>query len=185
MTAYFWKNRIQNNFQASEEGNDKIWGQSWVFIIIISSTLKLQTQRCLYAPLLSTWTLRKSWYIYTVGRAASYQTILCLSLICLFRESLSCCYLRVFPGGSDGKASGYNAGDPGLIPGSGRSSGEGNGNPLQYSCLKIPWMEEPGRLQSMGSKRFRHDWVTSLHFGQPREAWTEAASLAEADLPWS
>ena len=41
-----------------------------------------------------------------------------------------------FPGSSDGKASAYNAGDPGLIPGSGRSLGEGNGNPLQYSCLE-------------------------------------------------
>ena len=41
-----------------------------------------------------------------------------------------------FPGGSDGKAFAYNAGDPGLIPGLGRSSGEGNGNPLQYSCLE-------------------------------------------------
>ena len=39
-----------------------------------------------------------------------------------------------FPGGSDGKASVCNAGDPGLIPGSGRSTGEGNGYPLQYSC---------------------------------------------------
>ena len=43
-----------------------------------------------------------------------------------------------FPGGSDSKASAYNAGDPGLIPGLGRSSGEGNGNPLQYSCLESP-----------------------------------------------
>ena len=44
--------------------------------------------------------------------------------------------LRVdFPGGSDGKASAYNVGDPGLIPGLGRSHGEGNDNPLQYSCL--------------------------------------------------
>ena len=43
-----------------------------------------------------------------------------------------------FPGGSDGKASVYNAGDPGSIPGSGRSSGEGNGNPLQYYCLENP-----------------------------------------------
>ena len=41
-----------------------------------------------------------------------------------------------FPGVSDGKASAYNAGDPGSIPGLGRSSGEGNGNPLQYSCLE-------------------------------------------------
>ena len=43
-----------------------------------------------------------------------------------------------FPGGSDGKASACNAGDPGSIPGSGRHSGEGNGNPLQYSCLENP-----------------------------------------------
>ena len=41
-----------------------------------------------------------------------------------------------FPGGSDGKASAYNVGDPGSIPWSGRSPGEGNGNPLQYSCLE-------------------------------------------------
>ena len=41
-----------------------------------------------------------------------------------------------FPGGSDGKASACNVGDLGLIPGSGRSPGEGNGNPLQYSCLE-------------------------------------------------
>ena len=41
----------------------------------------------------------------------------------------------VFPGGSDGKESAYNARDLGSIPGSGRSPGEGNGNPLQYSCL--------------------------------------------------
>ena len=43
-----------------------------------------------------------------------------------------------FPGGSDGKASAYNAGDPGSIPGLGRSPGERNGNPLQYSCLENP-----------------------------------------------
>ena len=39
---------------------------------------------------------------------------------------------------ADSKESACNAGDPGLIPGSGRSSGEGNGNPLQYSCLENP-----------------------------------------------
>ena len=42
------------------------------------------------------------------------------------------------PGGSDGKASAYNAGDPDSIPGCGRSPGEGNGNPLQYFCLGNP-----------------------------------------------
>ena len=43
-----------------------------------------------------------------------------------------------FPGGSDSKASAYNAGDPGSILGLGRSPGEGNGNPLQYYCLENP-----------------------------------------------
>ena len=47
-------------------------------------------------------------------------------------------YLIGFPGGSDGKASVCNAGDPGSIPGLGRSPGEGNGKPLQYSCLENP-----------------------------------------------
>ena len=57
-------------------------------------------------------------------------------------------FIHSFPGGSDGKESACNAGDPGLIPGSGRSPGEGNGNPLQYSCLEN-LIEEPGRLWSM------------------------------------
>ena len=54
-----------------------------------------------------------------------------------------CIYSRVtpfwgFPGSSDGKVSAYNLGGPGSIPGSGRSPGEGNGNPLQYSCPENP-----------------------------------------------
>ena len=47
-------------------------------------------------------------------------------------------YSQSFPGGSDGKESACNAGDLGLIPGLGRSPGEGNGNPLQYYCLENP-----------------------------------------------
>ena len=43
-----------------------------------------------------------------------------------------------FPGSSDGKVSACTVGDPGSIPGSGRSPGEGNGNSLQYSCLENP-----------------------------------------------
>jgi len=43
-----------------------------------------------------------------------------------------------FPGGSEVKPSAWNEGDPGSIPGWGRSPGEGNGNPLQYSCLENP-----------------------------------------------
>jgi len=57
-----------------------------------------------------------------------------------------------FPHSSGGKESTFNAGNPGLIPGSGRSPGEGNGKPLQSSCLENPMTEELGRLQSMGSQ---------------------------------
>ena len=42
------------------------------------------------------------------------------------------------------------------------AGGEGNGTPLQYSCLENPWTEEPGRLQSMGSLRVGHNRATSL-----------------------
>ena len=47
-------------------------------------------------------------------------------------------FITDFPGGSDSKASAYNVGDPGSNRVSGRSPGEGNGNPLQYSCLENP-----------------------------------------------
>ena len=49
--------------------------------------------------------------------------------------------IGTYPGGSDGKASAYNVGDPGSIPGLGRSPEEGNHNPLQYSCLENPMDE--------------------------------------------
>ena len=56
-----------------------------------------------------------------------------------------------------------NAGDlrdVDLIPGSGRSPGGGHGNPLQCSCLRILWTEEPGGLRSMGLQRVGHKEVT-------------------------
>ena len=66
-----------------------------------------------------------------------------------------------FPGGSVVKNLPANAGDVGLIPGSGRSFGEGNGNPLQYSCLGNPM--DRGSLWALvhrGHKRVGHDLVT-------------------------
>ena len=62
-----------------------------------------------------------------------------------------------FPGGSDGKASACNAGDGGLIPG--REDPLEKEMAIHSSTLawKIPWTEEPDRLQSMGSQRVRHD----------------------------
>ena len=71
---------------------------------------------------------------------------------------------RGFPDSSAGKESVWHAGDPGSTPGSGRSPGDGNGNPLQPSILawRIPWSEKPGQLQSMRSQRVSHDWGTNI-----------------------
>ena len=65
----------------------------------------------------------------------------CGDLIWLMAETPSRVYTNLpkdFPGGLDGKVSAYNVGDPGSIPGLGRSPGEGKGNPLQYACLENP-----------------------------------------------
>ena len=62
-----------------------------------------------------------------------------------------------FLGGSDSKETAHNVGNQGSIPGSGRSLGEGYGNLIQYSCLKFPLTEGPGRLQSMESQRIGHN----------------------------
>ena len=61
-----------------------------------------------------------------------------------------------------GKESVCNARDPGLIPEVGRSLGEGNGNPLQYSCLGNPM--DRGDWQATYSLLGRHDWATDTHF---------------------
>ena len=62
-------------------------------------------------------------------------------------------YNMGFPGGSEVKASACNEGDLGSVPRLGRSPGEGNANPLQYSCLENPMDEEPGGLLSTGLQR--------------------------------
>ena len=64
-------------------------------------------------------------------------------------------YASLVAGGSVIKNPPASAGDVGSIPGSGRSPGEGNDIPLQYSCLDYPWTEEPGGLQSMESQKSR------------------------------
>ena len=114
------------------------------------------------------------WYqMDPIGSHGSSNNILWLSLLAF----LTACYCTLdhsltsycFPGGSAGEESTYNAGDLGSIPGLGRSPGEGNGYPLQYSGL-----ENSMDYKSIGSQRVRHDWVTftgslldhKLHMGR-------------------
>ena len=88
----------------------EVWsGAPWAWLVSLSSHLQIKIV----------------WFFKTSGPA---EIELRLQLGCVF----------YFPGSSDGKVSVCNAGDPGSIPGSGRSPGGGNGNPLQYSCLERP-----------------------------------------------
>ena len=70
-----------------------------------------------------------------------------------------------FPGGSEVKASAYNTGDLGSIPGLGRSPGEGNGNPFQYSCLENPmdrgawWATVHGVAKSWTQLKLLHKYA--------------------------
>ena len=75
------------------------------------------------------------------------------------------CYIYMIPGGSDGKASAYNVRDPSLIPGSGRSPGEGNGNPFQYSCLENP--------------TDRRVWSAIVHGVTKSQTWLKWLSTAD------
>ena len=69
-------------------------------------------------------------------------------------------YSKGFPSGTDGKESACNAGDLSSILGMGRSPGEGNDNPLQYSCLENSMGREVWQAIVQGSQRVRHDWMT-------------------------
>ena len=101
--------------------------------------------------------LRFIWYQHPLPhRTPGNRPYFCsLSLTCHMISSIS--YDMGFRGGSEGKASAYDAGDPGSIPGQGRSPGEENGNPLQYSCLKNPMDRGACGLQSTGWQRVRHE----------------------------
>ena len=92
-----------------------------------------------------------------------------MPVVLLLRDSrlgVMFCKVLGFPGGSDGKAATCNAGDPGSIPGSGRSPGEGNGTPLQYPYLENPMDREAWWATVHGVEKSwtRLSNFTSLHF---------------------
>ena len=92
-----------------------------------------------------------------------------------------------FPGGSDGKESTCNAGDPGSIPGSGRSPGEGNGNPLQYSCLENPmdrgaWW---ATVHGVAKSETRLSNRASKYYGYSKRGNQEKKNHVQKYRPWS
>ena len=83
------------------------------------------------------------------------------------------------PGGSDSKVSPYNAGDLGSISGWGRSSGEGNGNPLEYSCLENP-MGGAGQATVLGVAE--SDMTERLHFTSLHSAYSYKSDLTKMQI---
>ena len=116
----------------------------------------------------SRWVITPSW-LSGLWRSFLYSSFVILSIKDLNWHPFetyyySSVFLMGFSGSSDGKASAYNVGDSGLIPGSGRSPGEGNDHPLQYSCLKNPMDRGAWWLQSMGSQE---SWTQLRLQGDP------------------
>ena len=89
----------------------------------------------------------------------------CIANLVLNFEKLKAFPLSMgFPNSSVAKESACNVGDPGSNPGWGRSPGEGNANPLQYSCLENSMDRRPGRPHSLGSQRVRYNYATNFPF---------------------
>ena len=103
------------------------------------------------------------WAFIEGGTSLHFETIV---LLAFHLEQLTYYFLD-FPAGSDGKAPVYNAGDQGSIPGSGRSPGERNGNPLQYYCLENPMGRGAWRATVHGVAKSRtqlSDFTFTFHF---------------------
>ena len=81
----------------------------------------------------------------------------CHCLLLQFRH-----YCNYFAGGSDGQESACSAGDPGSVLGLGRSPEKGMATDSGILAWRIPWMEEPGGLQSMWSQSVEHGWATNI-----------------------
>ena len=107
-------------------------GELWPLAPLLAYITPGSLQRCSLGP-------DPHFVLLTVAlNLFSLRSSSCHSINSAFFEGLLSSVVRDFPGGSDGKASAYNAGYLGSIPGSGRSSGEGTDSPLQYSCLGNP-----------------------------------------------
>ena len=109
-----WTQQLDNNLDLT------LWGSWWLHALCLS------------------------WILGSKGEDYARNSCLPISILSFFLTEIDCSSLRQgfclkgFPGGSDGKESTCNVGDPGLIPGSRKIPGGGRGNPLQYSCLKNP-----------------------------------------------
>ena len=125
------------------------------------------------------WWIKSVWYIYTLECGSAWkepQHAICSNMDATGDH-------QDFPGGSDSKASVYNVGEPGSIPGLGRSPGEGNGNLLQHSCLENP-MDRGACWATVHGGRKESDMTEWLRF-RFRDDHTEwNKSIRERQIPY-
>ena len=128
---------------------------------------------------LTTLSLLTSWASSSFSIFRCY-TVIRLSLI------LSFSHLIYFPSSSNGKESACNAGDPGSIPGSGRSPGEGNGNPLQYSCLENPVDRGAWRatVHGMAKSQTQLKWLSTNAQGVSPGYWESTRAAYNPGAVW-
>ena len=114
----------------------------WLDLLSVQGTLKSLLQH----HSSKAWILRHSAFFtvqlshpyMTTGKTIALTRQTSVSKVMSLLFNMLSRLVHSFPGGSEGKVSACNAGDPGSIPGLGRSPGERKGNPLQYSCLENP-----------------------------------------------
>ena len=154
---------------------------SWNYLINTHTAeihLEMASKECLLAP------SKLPLFLYML---CWYRTVPDLQQVSLFNGTFNnwafCWFYSPSPStlglacSSEGKESACKAGHPGSIPGSGRSFGEGNGNPLQIVAWRIPWTEEPGGPQSMGSWRVGHNWATNTTATPPSQVWPDPSQM--------
>ena len=142
-----------------------MWRADWKIICGFLTACKAAGRVCVGIPTLLPLCSRVNCSLSLAWWDPKKRILPCRVRLLIYRncEIINRCFCKPLnPGGSEGKPSACNAGDLGSITGLGRSPGEAEGNPLQCSSWRIPWTEEPGGLQSMGSLRVGHDWATSL-----------------------
>ena len=124
-----------------------------------------------------------SWPEHHNSVTSSLQDPSCLSPASCIRFTV--CHISI-PSGSDGEESSYNDGDPGLIPESGRSSGEGNDSPLHYSCLENSTNREAWQTTVHGNAKSR-TWLSNqhFHFHISIDSHQNATSTRSRPLSWS
>ena len=154
-----------------------------------NSKILSQFAHCLYFPFLITWASSESSISHWSAPKYSQLTFHWFQLLKLLPQFYSSAIITmVFPGGSDGQESACNAGDLGSIPGLGRSHGEEQGNPPQYSCLENPMDRGAWWANSMGSQSQTRlsDWAhhhlltdglkvsqnQTRHCGQDQGSWS-------------